>query len=76
MNDTDQHALPPLTELFLHVVNFVLPYDVFDCDRPVFLRLSRVRKNLVEHMHLCSGAFALDLHMSVKNVVMTSPYPR
>jgi hypothetical protein len=75
MNDADKDALPPLAELFLHVVLFVLPRDSFDCDRHALLRLSRIRKNLVEHMHQCSGPFALDLHMSARHVVMVSPYP-
>ena len=75
MNDTEQFALPPLAELFLHVVLFVLPRDSFDCDRSALLRLSRIRKNLVEQMHECSGAFTLDLHMSARHIVMTSPYP-
>ena len=74
-NDAEQPALPPLAELFLHVVNFVLPRDAFDCDRPALLRLARVRKNAVEHMRASSGAFALDLHLSAGNVVMVSPYP-
>ena len=73
MNRED--SLPPLAELFLHVVNFVLPRDSFDCDRPALLRLARVRKNMVEHMKQCSGAFTLDLNMSAKNIVMMSPYP-
>jgi hypothetical protein len=73
MNSTG--SLPPLAELFLHVVLFVLPRDSFVCDRSALLRLCRVRKNLVEQMHQCSGAFALDLCMSAKDVVMMSPYP-
>ena len=76
MNDAHKDALPPLAELFLHIVLFVLPRDSFDCDRSALLRLCRVRKNLVEQMHQCSGAFSLDLHMSAKNIVMMSPYPR
>jgi hypothetical protein len=76
MNDADKDALPPLAELFLHIVLFVLPRDTFDCDRSAMLRLCRVRKNLVEQMHQCSGAFSLDLHMSAKHIVMMSPYPR
>ena len=76
MNDTHKDALPPLAELFLHIVLFVLPRDSFDCDRSALLRLCRVRKNLVEQMHQCSGAFSLDLHMSAKNMVKTSPFPR
>ena len=68
-------ALPPLAELFLHVVHFVLPRDAFDCDGPALLRLARVRKHLVEDLTLCSGAFALDLHLSARSVVMTSPFP-
>ena len=75
MNDTEQFALPPLAELFLHVVNFVLPRDAFDCDRPALLRLARVRKNMVEEMKQSSGAFTLDLNLSAKNIVMMSPYP-
>ena len=75
MNDAHTPALPPLAELFLHIVLFVLPRDSFARDRGALLRLSRIRKNLVEHMHACSGAFALDLHMSAKNIVMVSPYP-
>jgi hypothetical protein len=74
MNTND--SLPPLAELFLHVVLFVLPRDSFDCDRNALLRLSCVRKNLVEQMHQCSGAFNLDLYMSAKDIVMMSPYPR
>jgi hypothetical protein len=73
MNSTD--SLPPLAELFLHVVLFVLPRDSFDCDRNALLRLCSVRKNLVEQMHQCSGAFNLDLYMSAKDIVMMSPYP-
>jgi hypothetical protein len=76
MNDAHKDALPPLAELFLHIVLFVLPRDSFDCDRSALLRLCRVRKNLVEQMHQCSGAFSLDLHMSAKNIVMMSPFPR
>ena len=74
MNRED--SLPPLAELFLHVVLFVLPRDTFEHDRPALLRLARVRKNLVEQMHQCSGAFTLDLNLSAKNIVMMSPYPR
>ena len=70
-----EEPLPPLAELFLHVVLYVLPRDIFDCDRNALLRLSRVRKNLVEQMKQCSGAFDLDLHMSAKDIVMMSPYP-
>ena len=68
----DAHTL---AELFLHVVLFVLPRDSFDGDRCALLRLSRIRKNLVEQMHECSGAFTLDLHLSAVNVVMMAPYP-
>jgi hypothetical protein len=75
MNDSDKDALPPLAELFLHIVLFVLPRDSFDCDRHALLRLCRTRRNLVEQMHQCSGAFSLDLHMSAKHIVMVSPYP-
>ena len=75
MNDAHKDALPPLAELFLHIVLFVLPRDSFDCDRGALLRLSRIRKNLVEQMHECSGAFTLDLHLSAKHIVMVSPYP-
>jgi hypothetical protein len=74
-NDTADD-LPPLAELFLHVMLFVLPRDSFARDRGALLRLSRIRKNLVEQMHQCSGPFTLDLHMSARNVVMVSPYPR
>jgi hypothetical protein len=73
MNSND--SLPPLAELFLHIVLFVLPRDSFDCDSSAMLRLCRVRKNLVEQMHQCSGAFTLDLHMTARNIVMMSPYP-
>ena len=73
MNRED--SLPPLAELFLHIVLFVLPRDSFDCDRPALLRLAQVRKNLVEQMKQSSGAFTLDLNMSAKNIVMISPYP-
>jgi hypothetical protein len=75
MNDVDEDALPPLAELFLHIVLFVLPRDSFDCDRNALLRLSRIRKNFIEQMHQCSGAFNLDLHMSARDIVMMSPYP-
>ena len=75
MNDADKDALPPLAELFLHIVLFVLPRNSFDCDRSALLRLSRTRKNLVEQMHECSGPFTLDLHLSDKHIVMVSPYP-
>jgi hypothetical protein len=71
----DEHPIPPLGELFLHIVLFVLPRDIFDCDRHAMLRLSRIRKNFVEHMHASSGAFSLDLHLSAKHIVMVSPYP-
>ena len=74
-NMNDDPPLHPLTELFLHIVLFVLPRDSFVCDRPALLRLARVRKNLVEQMNQCSGAFTLDLHLSAANVVMVSPYP-
>ncbi|MBV5344148.1 MAG: hypothetical protein JZU63_00685 [Rhodoferax sp.] len=67
--------LPPLAELFLHIILFVLPRDSFDCDRNALLRLSRVRKDLVEQMQQCTGAFSLDLCMSARDVVMMSPYP-
>jgi hypothetical protein len=73
-NDTADD-LPPLAELFLHITLFVLPRDSFAGDRGAMLRLCRVRKNFVEQMHQCSGAFALDLHLSAKHIVMMSPYP-
>jgi hypothetical protein len=72
----DPEDLPPLAELFLHIMLFVLPRNSFDRDRAALLRLSQIRKNLVEHMHACSGAFALDLNVSASNVVMVSPYPQ
>jgi hypothetical protein len=75
MNDAHTPALPPLAELFLHVVLFVLPRDCFARDRGALLRLASVRKRLVEDMHASSGGFALDLHMSARSVVMLSPYP-
>lgn len=75
MNDADKDALPPLAELFLHIVLFVLPRDSFDCDHKALLRLSRIRKRLVEDMHASSGPFTLDLHLSAKHIVMVSPYP-
>ena len=74
-NGTGPEDLPPLAELFLHIVNFVLPRDSFARDRGALLRLARVRKRLVEDMHASSGGFALDLHLSHKSVVMLSPYP-
>ena len=66
---------PPLAELFLHIVLFVLPRNSFDRDHTALLRLSRIRKNLVEQMHQSSGPFTLDLHLSAKHIVMMSPYP-
>ena len=75
MNDAEADALPPLAQLFLHVVNFVLPRDAFAGDVAALLRLVRVRKNLLQQMHECSGAFALDLHLSAKNIVMVALYP-
>jgi len=75
MNDAHTDDPPPLAELFLHIVNFVLPRDSFARDRGALLRLARVRKRLVEDMRAGSGGFTLDLHMSHKNVVMVSPYP-
>ena len=74
-DQNDANAPPPLAELFLHIVLFLLPRDSFDRDRGALLRLSRIRKNLVEQMHQCSGPFTLDLHMSAKDIVMASPYP-
>jgi hypothetical protein len=74
MNCNDD--MPELAQLFLHIVLFVLPRDIFDCDRSAMLRLCRVRKNLVEQLHQCSGTFSLDLHMSGKHLVMMSPFPR
>jgi hypothetical protein len=68
-------SLPPLAQLFLDVVLFVLPRDILQADRGALLRLARVRKRLVEDMHLGAGAFALDLHLCTRNVVMVSPYP-
>jgi hypothetical protein len=72
MSDTN---LPHLAQFFLDVVLFILPRNIFDDDRSAFLRLARVRKNLVENKNLCGGAFALDLHLCTRNVVMVSPYP-
>jgi len=71
----DEHPVPPLGELFLHIVLFVLPRDSFDCDHRALLRLSRIRKNFVEAMHASSGAFSLDLRLSARHIVMVSPYP-
>lgn len=73
MSDEDKRAY--LAELFLKIVLFILPRDSFDCDRCALLRLSRIRKDMVEHMRQSSGGFTLDLHMSYKNIVMVSPYP-
>jgi len=75
MPDAEPAPLPHLAQLFLDVVLFVLPRNSFDGDSAALLRLSRVRKRLVEDMRQCSGGFGLDLHMSTKNVVMVSPYP-
>ena len=75
MRDRDTHALPDLAQLFLDVVLFVLPRDIFQSDRRALLRLARVRKHLVEDMHLAAGGFSLDLHMCSRHVVMLSPYP-
>ena len=67
--------LPHLAQLFLDVVCHILPRNSFDGDSSALLRLSRVRKRLVEDMRQYNGGFSLDLHMSTKNVVMVSPYP-
>ena len=68
-------GLPPLAQLFLDVVLFVLPRNSFDGDRAALLRLARVRKRLVEDMHLCGGGFSLDLYLCSRNVFMVTPYP-
>jgi len=75
MRDKDEHALPHLAQLFLDVVLFVLPRDIFQSDTRALMRLCRVRKGLVEDMHACGGGFALDLHVASRHVVMLSPYP-
>ena len=75
MSDTSKEALPHLAQLFLDVVLYILPRDSFDGDSRALLRLSCVRKKLVEEMRQSSGAFSLDLRMSTRNVVMVSPYP-
>ena len=67
--------LPHLAQLFLDVVCCILPRNSFDGDSSALLRLSRIRKRLVEDMRQCSGGFGLDLHLSERNVVMVSPYP-
>ena len=71
----DKDELPHLAQLFLDVVLFVLPRDIFHSDPRALLRLARVRKNLVEDMHLAGGGFNLDLRMCSSHVVMLSPYP-
>jgi hypothetical protein len=71
----DKDAVPHLAQLFLDVVLFVLPRDIFQSDRRALMRLCRVRKGIVEDMHACGGGFALDLHVSSRHVVMLSPYP-
>ena len=75
MADAETQPLPHVAQLFLDVVCHILPRNSFDGDRAALLRLCRVRKRLVEDMHVCGGGFGLDLHMSDKNVVMVSPYP-
>ena len=74
MQDTET-PLPHLAQLFLDVVCCILPRNSFDGDSSALLRLSRVRKRLVEDMCAGGGGFGLDLHLSDKNVVMVSPYP-
>ena len=74
-NGTGPEDPHTLHELFLHIVLFVLPRDSFDGDHNALLRLSGIRKKLVEQMHQCSGPFTLDLHLSAKHIVMMSPYP-
>jgi len=68
-------SLPRLAQLFLDVVLLVLPRNSFDGDRAALLRLASVRKHFVEDMRANNGAFALDLHLCARNVVMVSPYP-
>ena len=74
MQDTET-PLPHLAQLFLDVVCCILPRNSFDGDSSGLLRLSRVRKRLVEDMRAGSGGFSLDLRLSHRNVVMVSPYP-
>jgi hypothetical protein len=76
MADAQTAPLPPLAQLFLDVVLCILPRDVFQDDGAALLRLCMVRKRLAEDMHLCAGGFSLDLHVSARNVVIVSPYPR
>ena len=67
--------LPHLAQLFLDVVCCILPRNSFEGDSSALLRLSRIRKRLVEDMRAASGGFSLDLRLSTRNVVMVSPYP-
>ena len=76
MQDAETPALPHLAQLFLDVVLFVLPRDIFQGDSGALLRLCSIRKHLLEDMHLAGGGFSLDMHLSTRNVVMVSPYPR
>ena len=75
MQDKEASPIPHLAQLFLDIVQFVLPRNSFDGNSSALLRLSRVRKSLVEDMRAGSGGFGLDLRISTRNVVMVSPYP-
>jgi hypothetical protein len=74
MNEPDE--MPHLAAMFLHIVMFILPRDIFQENRPALMRLAQVRKNLIEEMDLSSGAFTLDLRMSARHIVLYRPFPR